>query len=809
MKKIILSLLKSEAKKEARIPLILITIVITCMTIFASMNVVNLIKQSMEQDIRGSKVGTSDYVLYDKKFNAFKEIKIEDSSSLGVFSSNGLVTYKDKELKCDFWGVDLSKFQDVFGNVIENQCALSKDFVKDEIIINKNVSEKLGISDNDTVKIKISGLEIEFKVLCINENNNFLNSNESIVLVPREVLTDKLKIESDYVTSQYIYNSSISKEELISKVDNEDMVTEKSISNEMINSNLKSYYGVLGIIFVIILCSSYDILESANRIFIIQRCNYIGTLRSIGMTKKKIKRIFSGFALGIALIGSILGTALGEVCINLYNTYILKLDKLNQSPEDFLITAVITIAIGIAITIYSTISPLNNILKKSDKEILLNSTSVYVDNTLKPINYISLVVLIGLLIILNTMEIKSNMFLVSALVLAFIALLNILKVLYWAINKLLSSKPERGVFFISIKNTINNFFVRKTISTTITISLFLLLICTLAFSTLKGLSSFYYDYYADAFLRVDDSFLEEDRDVIKNCDSIKDYYFYNSSELLFNDDKKIAILSVDDPMRLEKNFINLKIKWTEGFNNEDFNNDFNIVITKILADRYSLALGDKVECSDGDLSNKYNIVGIADTLQELGDISFISKYESVKKDNGVYLISNSDKNMDNELSSKLTCTNYKYKSIDEMIEKDEKNSKQLFMLFYAFAIFIAISNLVGIYSNYKLSYIFRRKELATMYSYGYRISSLTKMIIYEVLFSSMIGFVYALGSTFIIVNILEKVMKSIEIPIPLTYSKETIIVLFVIIFCVSIINLFLAVGYVGKSKKKLIENLKS
>lgn len=65
MKKNIKGLFKSESGKNGRVPLIFITVVIICSVIFSCMNFMPCLKASFENDLRDTKVGTSEYIVHD------------------------------------------------------------------------------------------------------------------------------------------------------------------------------------------------------------------------------------------------------------------------------------------------------------------------------------------------------------------------------------------------------------------------------------------------------------------------------------------------------------------------------------------------------------------------------------------------------------------------------------------------------------------------------------------------------------------------------------------------------------------------
>lgn len=804
MNKIIKGLFKSESGKNGRVPLIFITVLIICSVIFSCMNFMPCLKKSFEKDIRDTKVGISEYIVYDKDYNFYNDIKNENFSSFNVLNLKANICNKDSNIPCSLMAVDKNTFEEVFSFIGGN-------LNNSNIIVSSKYAENHNLKENQTISIELFGEQIQSVISYIDSDNKYLNANENIVLISKEYienLNSSLKGKSSVT---YIYNCKT--DDILNEFD-DNFIVEEAVNNDDIESRLNTYFWIFLVIFAFVVIAGNNVLSSISEIFVVERTHFLGSLRSVGTTKKTIINIFKSFERIIGFWGSIVGIFLGTVFIIIYSKVSLGV-KFVFDVKYFSIGIVVTVICGCLLTALSVSSPLQKALKKSDKDLLLESTSVFIKNKVTLLNFIAVIMIVILPFIPVVIEVKSSIYWLVSVAIISVCLFLVLRLIFWIINKLVNSRVRRGTFFIGLRNVANNFFVRKVISTTITTSLFIILIVTISISTANSISSFYYDYKADGFIYCDNGIDEDKLSQIRNNDLIISAFPYTSGNIDFDGKKTCRTIVTSDIKTLDNTYINLHLKWMEGFDYSEFSKDYNIVISKIYSDRYDLSFGDYVNIGYDNITHKYRIVGIADSMFEFGDMTYLSSYQlpfaDFKDISGVYI--KTFNKIDDEFEASIddifkdeTC---RIRSVESMISNDKENSKQIFTLFYTFAIFIVLSNLIGIYNNYKLSYIYRRKEMSIMYSCGYTLKRQIRIIVSEVLVSVVLGCGFSLLSLKILIPQINELMCAIEIPIPLKCNGWLISILFGVILIIGLLSILLGIKYIRLAQKNLINNLKN
>ena len=80
--------------------------VIICSVIFSCMNFMPCLKASFENDLRDTKVGTSEYIVHDQDYNFYDDIESDDFSSLNVLNLNANIRNNVKTVACSLMGVN-------------------------------------------------------------------------------------------------------------------------------------------------------------------------------------------------------------------------------------------------------------------------------------------------------------------------------------------------------------------------------------------------------------------------------------------------------------------------------------------------------------------------------------------------------------------------------------------------------------------------------------------------------------------------------------------------------------------------------
>lgn len=823
MKKILDGIYKSRTGKDKKLVLCYITVIITSFIIFTALNALPVLKASISQDLRQTTVGISDLIITNDKDKIFEVPKNENLDMLGVLSLDGQIEGGKKKTGFTLWGTNYSEFVHVFGevNLGKGNVEFSKDLGSNDLMITPKLAEKIGVSQGDKVTITVLSSTESYNVVLAPKDNYFVKANEDMAILNYETAKKLVGLDTDKVTVAYGYNlkNGVNVKSEIQDL-NKDFTIQDSIDNEYVSGNMQQYYAVDSVIFIFILLIAIDILKSIGLIFVTERSKYIGTLRSNGAEKKLIVKLFSKLAVRISIIGIIVGMILGTISILVFSKYGVGL----SNPFDgidlvFMIVAVLTTSIVIlGLTQISFRRPTIKILKKSDRTLLIENTSADIKKEkVNKLSYICLVAIPFLIVAAYFMKTTNILLILVYTVILIFALIKGFKALMHIVMKLLFKKPKRGLTVMAMKNVASNIYLRKTLTLATVICLFITIVGTLSYSVLSAMVGFYKDYKSDAFVRTTDDrgLLDEEIKSITNLDSVLSYYRCSVSQITIkadSEDREVKVVGIDDVEEFDNDFMNLHLTWADDVNEESFSNGKNIILSQVLSNRFDKKVGDYITLSDGELTKEYYVAGVCQSLQDLGDMIYMTRAESefkkVKDYNTIYLKGENPDQIEEDIDGILLNRKYVFKDVSNMQENDVTNGMQIIVFFIAFSIIIALTSVTGIYSNYKLSYMLRKKEFAILMSNGYSKKHLKNMFIKEILFSSLIG--YSMG-VIVMIGIkkpLENLMEIADLPIEINIKIEIFIALFIIMALVSLLNIILAYKSANLNKNKIVETLK-
>ncbi|BCJ93196.1 ABC transporter permease [Anaerocolumna cellulosilytica] len=822
MKKILQVLINKRNSKEHKLFLCLMTVIVTSLTLFTAFNALPLLEESIKQDLRQTTVGEADYVVTPKESALFEVPTIENGKSLNILALEGGIT-KERYAKVFIWELDYSKFLEVFGNTYmeKGEVTLPVTLNENQVLIMPDTSDKLNINEGDLVEFTVYGQKIYAEAVIAPRDNFFVKANGEVVVMGAEILRTALDIKENQVTLSYIYKTEKGADIKANlQKQNNEIIVKEAIDPEYISANMTTYYGIDFLILVFILLIARDILKSTGLIYVTERSRFIGTLRSNGAEKRLIVRLFSNIGIKVALKGSLFGMMIGMALLITFARFGIGLTNVLQAI-DIIFLAIAVIGTGAVMTILSLLSfqrPVKQLLCKSDRSLLLENVSAEMQHEKeRKMDYIYCILLL-VFIILSFFLSRWDMGAVLLYVITFtFILIKSMKYLFLKLKKTIQQKTGKGLFLIAAKNVGTNVYLRKTLSLTITISLFITIIGILIFSVLDAMTSFYRDYKSDAYIRVEDGkgFSDTELDKVERLSDITDTYLYYTGKVTIvtkEDERQVKVVGLDDPIDYNDNFMNLNLDWVKGFDIATFTQSRNAILSEILCNRFGFQLGDTVTLYDGESQKDYYIAGITPSLQELGDAIYISRYDSeflggsIK--NGLYLKCTNMANMEDSIENILYERTYTFKDVTEMKQNDVTNGMQIIIFFVSFATLVGMASITGIYSNYKLSYMMRRKEFAILVSTGYSKKNIFHILMGEITLISLIGYLIGMLIMWVIKKPLESLMKFVELPIELNLSGLIFLALFFVVLINTLLNIVLAHKSSQLSAEGIIEVLK-
>ncbi len=811
-----------KRKKDVKLLLCLITVIVTAVIIFVSINSLVLLEESMKQDLRQTTVGNADLVLQHKNNELFEMTEVNNANMLAIMALKGKVLSEEENAWCTIWGVGYEKFLEVFGSSFNKKGNVTYPDIleKEQILVSPKIYNKLNLSNDNKVYLEFYGLTLEFDAVCAPEDNYFAKSNDELVIVEKSIFDDLLENEKYNISLAYLYNvndiPSLQKQ-LVKQYPYLDI--KEAIDPEYISENMMTYYGVEILIFVFILFVARDILNSTGKIFVMERSRQIGTLRSIGMTKVKLKTLYKKLATSLALKGTTIAIVFGIIGILLASKEVVGLmDPLDAFDIRYFIVALIfTFIIVFVMSSSSFKRPLNKLLEKTDRALLIEDVSAEIKfEKGKKYDILFIPLLILLIIVLNV-EAGSNAYFTMFLTcLMYVCLYKTIKYLFAIVVKKVKKYVKQGTSTIAVKNVVGNFYLRKTLDLTMIISLFIIIIGVLIFSILDAMTSFYKDYKVDAFIRTESGALT-DKEIaqVKSIDGISYIYQYYSGNVTIKTElgeRKVSVLGFDNPIDFDHECVNLHLEWLEGFDIVEFNSGHYTIVSEIMMNRFELELGDVVVLDDGMLEREYKIVATTSSLQELGDLIYISRFDKNFANgtiiNGLYVKSDDVRVLEEEVNDIFYEKGCHFKDVTEMRENDLTNGMQIILFFVMFAMLVTLTSITGIYSNYKLSYIMRKKEFAILGSVGYNKKHILSILLKEVIIISFLSYFVGVVVLILIKKPLEIILSYIELPIEIQINPIIFLALLIVVILMMFINIALAVKSCKLINKSLIEEIK-
>lgn len=136
-----------------------------------------------------------------------------------------------------------------------------------------------------------------------------------------------------------------------------------------------------------------------------------------------------------------------------------------------------------------------------------------------------------------------------------------------------------------------------------------------------------------------------------------------------------------------------------------------------------------------------------------------------------------------------------------------KSNEQIFSVSKGFSILTIVMGILGVFNNFIISFIERKRSLAVFRSVGMSKRQIVKMIFIESLTGGLIGGIIGVIGGILMTSVFPYIMGAIDMPIPMTYSTS---ILVISILTSLAITLIVSISPALKSSKlNIIESLKN
>lgn len=592
---------------------------------------------------------------------------------------------------------------------------------------------------------------------------------------------------------------------------------------------------IIGIlVFAVIFVS----LNSIVKIIINERVSTIGTFRSIGATKKQVVKMLILEMLMYTVIPAILGASIGILATKGMSSIIEMMLKSFGSSEKIDLTkyilpvSSITVAVTVLFQMILSIMELLKVSKMSIKDSIFNKhTSIYKYSATKII--LGLFFLgIGIITIVKYTQLTYWYCLIGILSVFISIALIVPTVSKWLIKLLEKSKnPIIAMATNTLKNSslqINtNIIFIITVSVSLVIYSFFNYMASVEKSKQNQVNSDIYveEIGADInsiYDKTDEFYkLENVKSVSSIFDITINEYQYDTIKFANHTVNEIHLVYSNDYESLlnSSNLLNVEVDLAKNLGK------YEIIVSEYYKNIYGLKEGEVVvlnwstdeEHFEMKTPINLKIVGFADLSklqnntiitssklgQELNQLLFNgysnTKYFINLNDNSIEMAKETRKTIISELgihSNTITGNVF----TQEGYVKNVKNSSETYMGFMIFIVVVIVGlALIGIINNQTVSFMERRRELATLYSIALSRKQLKNMILIENLLAFMNSTIASVVFYIIISKLVEYTLQILLIPISMKFTISGILVLMLVVAMILLV--------IQKSMREHIKNM--
>ena len=573
-------------------------------------------------------------------------------------------------------------------------------------------------------------------------------------------------------------------------------------TNPISNSGIGGLGIVIGIVIGIILFTSIFCIKNSFDISITEKIKQYGMLRSIGATKKQIKRNVFYEATILGLIGIPLGLLLGFLAsylLIIISNYYLSgtfAEGLKLVFAFSWVAVLVSIILGIVTIYFSAFKSARRASKVSPIDSIRNSANIKINSKkIKSSKLIKSIFGIGGEISFknlkrNKKKYRTTVISIVVSVFVFIALSGFMSIAFQQVDHEL----EISDFNISLSTTVaNNESYIKFIETTRLDNIE-------DYSVFRNSEiSFTGNHYNKEYSDLLNLALDDTESTYLSIVSIgEEQYkkYVDSLGLNYNEMKNKAIL-------IDKEYVSSYDKNNKLITKyiREFNFNKGDIIDATIDDK-----DEKIEIEIGTISDikPFGLKNIYGSMLVISDEMFDANFESDALT--IYYKSNDANKLQDDLDDFLNGEDYSVNNINENV-KEMKNLYTLIGIFlYGFIIVISLIGITNIFNTITTNMELRKQEFAMLKSVGMTTKEFNRMIRLESLFmgikSLLFGVPIGIALSYIIYHFLSK-----ESGIP--YKLPTLAILIAISVVFILISLIMKYGVSKINKQNTIETIRN
>lgn len=773
MRIIVKYLYKSLTEKKARTFLVLFSIAASASLIFANEGFKRTVTYMFyEADTRyagnsdicievKTEVGSKEWVDPD----LLEEYKDEFTYAHSFIIENALYAPNvDDMYYYKIYGVHMDEFQQ--HNPFELKEGDYGNWSGYKVVMGEVYAEKYGFSIGDIITLEMNGRKYDFTVVGIAKQQGIYlreQADGGLLFAPKETIADIFGGDANHI---YIkVKDKLALLDLMGRL--KDTFFEYqvlyTVDENLIKAETSSYVLPFRISSIAVIFMSIFIIYTGFGLITTERISSLGSLRSLGATRRKLNRILLAESVVIGVIGGLIGCVFGIGVLRFIKETYFKADGTfaNSATIVFggkeIMTAVLA---AVLITAGSAILSIRRTTKLQIKEIILNRPEQ--KNRKNSKLWIIGIILFGACIVIPA-YVPINLFgMIIGGTLAVGVLVGLVFILPWLVGILAEAAGKLGLsqeVYLGIRNVKDN----KALASNL--QLFATMIAIVAFmvSIFNSMSTDLHNSYEKKNL-FDVSFtLRESGDEclarIKAVDGVSNAVgYYKSNDCDLSDQKVFlnVLYGIEDSTFFDMNVVGGLSDAKEAL--DTLNEGNNIITTNILRSKLGLELGDIVKIKYGDKVQEFRITGFVDTNNGIGHVGYISGNnfkEFIGKTNYDYFVvkGNVDPDMIKmNLKREFTKDILSIDTKDEMEQANADKVDSIFKAINVYTYFAVVIGLLGMINNILAGFIERKRSLALYRCIGMSKKGTSKMMLTEAITVGIVGSLSGLISAVIMMK---------------------------------------------------------
>lgn len=705
-----------------------------------------------------------------------------------VVDSMGIYEYDSNKHKMfRLMGISLENYMEGFDLTLLENSEINK-FEGDQIIISDYVSKYYDISLGDQVSVYVGSDKHSLEVVGIAASTGlFLDESiEKKAIIPYDTLNGWLSLNG---SPNKIYINLAEKYDIDTAIDYfTDMYPDYEINEALSQDDIKneldkvsfsiSFSALMGSFMCIF------IIYSSFKVILYEQLPQIGTFRSIGADKRKIRSIMllEGVIYGVigGVLGSILGVGISYIIVVMSVPQELK-EIVNVGVNVNIVYILVSMVLSVTISTLGILLPIQKVSKIPIKNIVLNIENKQKQKSSRRLLfYIPVLIVTFIIPYVTTNKQLYGPIAILAIIVGFLVIIKLLPVflsitltiIKGLIRRILGNVGELACINVKTSSTFLNSITLITIGISITLMMNVIS---------QGMTVIIVDAVADMQnydITVSFSGINEMKaEKLKDIEHIEESYLAYSVADVEVENQDSAISLVEGVSDLNY----FKFRKLSGIDDalfEKLKNGNNIILTETLKKRYQLEEEDNISLILNDTKVTYHIIGFIDTYMTAGSFGMVSMNSLMdamdeSKYSDIYLRVDSKENVEKVADELAFVYENEYTNIeitDDFLAYFKDTMYGISFMIQALSMLAILIGFIGIVNNQLLSFVERQRSIAVFKSIGMSKMQTIKMLFVESLIVGFSGGLIGILGAFLFVNIVPMFFEMADYVVPLKMS---------------------------------------